>query len=82
MRYQQFGLAALVRKTRADRGERRAVSVKIREAIEGLALRKPPLPIAALYRQVRRFAQDLGEKVPCYGERRGTTEPTSSDREG
>jgi len=67
MRYQQFGLAALVRKTRADTGERRAVSVKIREAIEGLALQKPPLPIAALYRQVQRFARDLGERVPCYG---------------
>jgi putative transposase len=65
-RYQQFGLVALARKRRADTGGRRAVSVKIREAIEGLALQKPPLPIAALYRQVRRFAQDLTERVPSY----------------
>ena len=43
----QFGLAALARKRREDRGERRAVSQKLKEVIEGLALQKPPLPIAA-----------------------------------
>src|ERR1039458_2237896 len=43
--YRKFGLAALARKNRADRGERRAVSSKIKEAIEGLALQKPTLPI-------------------------------------
>ena len=53
--YQQFGLAALAREKPADTGEHRAVSVQIREAIEGLALQKPPLPIAALYRQVRQL---------------------------
>ena len=60
-------MAALARKQREDRGERRAVSLKLKEIIEGLALQKPPLPIAALYRQVRRFSQDLGEKTPSYG---------------
>ena len=65
-KYQQFGLAALARRKRADSGEHRAVSVKIREAIEGLALQKPPLPIAALYRQVRQLSQDLGEEPPSY----------------
>jgi putative transposase len=65
--YRRFGLAALARKQREDRGERRAVSQKLKEIIEGLAMQKPPLPIAALYRQVRRFAQDLGEKAPSYG---------------
>jgi len=65
--YRRFGLAALARKQREDRGERRAVSLKLKEIIEGLALQKPPLPIAALYRQVRRFSQDLGEKTPSYG---------------
>jgi len=34
--YRQFGLAALSRKPRDDRGERRVVSVKLKEAIEGL----------------------------------------------
>ena len=65
-KYQQFGLTALARRKRADSGEHRAVSVKIREAIEGLALQKPPLPIAALDRQVRQLSQDLGEEPPSY----------------
>jgi len=64
--YRKFGLAALARKNRADRGERRAVSVKIKEVIEGLALQTPPLPITAVCRQARRMAQDLGEEPPSY----------------
>jgi putative transposase len=66
-RYRRFGLAALSRKKREDRGGRRALSTKLREIIEGLALQKPPLPIAALYRQVVRFSQNLGERAPSYG---------------
>ena len=64
--YHQFGLSALARKRRADSGEHRAVSVKIREAIEGLALQKPPLPTTAICRQVRRLASVLGEEPPSY----------------
>lgn len=65
--YRLFGLAALSRKKREDRGERRVVSTKVKEIIEGLALQKPPLPIAALYRQVVRFSKDLNETAPSYG---------------
>jgi putative transposase len=65
--YRLFGLAALARKKREDRGERRAVSEKVKKVIEGLALQKPPLPITALYRQVVRLAKELGEKAPSYG---------------
>ena len=65
--YRLFGLAALSRKKREDRGERRAVSTKVKEIIEGLALQKPPLPISALYRQVARFSKDLNETAPSYG---------------
>src|SRR3954447_23926174 len=50
--YRQFGLAALARKARGDRGARRAVSPKITEAIEGLALRKP-LEFGHIKRQQR-----------------------------
>ena len=64
--YQRSGLAALVRKKRIDIGVGRTVPVKIKAAIEGLALAKPPLPISALHRQAQRLAQDLGEKVPSY----------------
>jgi len=38
--YRRFGLAALVRKNRRDCSKRRAVSPKIKEVIEGLALQK------------------------------------------
>jgi transposase InsO family protein len=65
--YRLFGLAALARKRREDRGERRVVSAKLKEVIEGLALQKPPLPLAALFRQVQRLSKDLGEKAPSYG---------------
>ena len=64
--YRQFGLAALARKTRIDSGERRTASQALKQAVEGLALQKPPLPIAALYRQIRRSAQNLGEPIPSY----------------
>ena len=64
--YRQSGLTALARRKRADHGEHRSVSADIRKAIEGLALQKPPLPIAALYRQVRRLAADRGEEPPSY----------------
>ncbi|MDZ4782927.1 MAG: helix-turn-helix domain-containing protein [Planctomycetia bacterium] len=62
--YRRIGLTALFRKKRTDRGERRVVSAKLEEAVEGLALQKPPLPIAALYRQVSRFSKELCEKAP------------------
>ena len=35
--YRRIGLTALVRKKRTDRGQRRVVSAKLKEAIEGLA---------------------------------------------
>ena len=65
--YRLFGLAALARKKREDQGKRRAVSTEMKKVVEGLALQKPPLPVATLYRQVVRFSKDLGEKAPSYG---------------
>lgn len=64
--YRQFGLAALARKKRTDNGEHREISSKLKNAIEGIALQKPPLPVATICRQARRLAQDLGEKPPNY----------------
>ena len=40
--YRRDGLAGLVRKGRSDRGKRH-LSDTLRQAIEGLALKKPPL---------------------------------------
>ena len=51
--YRQFGLAALARKKRTDNGQHREISAKLKEAIEGIALQKPPIPVAAICRQAR-----------------------------
>ena len=64
--YRQFGLAALARRKRTDTGEHREISAKLKEAIEGIALQKPPLPVATICRQARRLAQDLDEEPPSY----------------
>jgi putative transposase len=64
--YRQFGLAALSRKKRADNGQHREISAKLKEAIEGLALQKPSIPVAAICRQATRIARDLGEEPPSY----------------
>lgn len=64
--YRRYGLGALVRKRRSDTGQHREVSVKLKGAIEGLALQKPPLPIAAVCRQAQELARTLGEEPPSY----------------
>jgi putative transposase len=53
-RYRKDGFASLARKERTDQGGRRAVSRRMVAIIEGLALEKPRIPIAAIYREVIR----------------------------
>ena len=60
--YRQFGLAALARKKRTDNGQHREISAELKRAIEGIALQKPPIPVAAICRQARRLAHDLREE--------------------
>jgi putative transposase len=43
------------------------VSPKIKAAIEGLALERPPLSVRSICRQVRQFAEATGEPLPRYG---------------
>jgi len=64
--YRAFGLAALVRKTRGDVGARRVISDTIKTAIEGLALESHPLPITSVHRQIKDFAQAIGENTLRY----------------
>ena len=64
--YKRNGLPGLLRKERADRGDRRAISARLREAVEGLALERPPLPLSSVHRQVCQFAQLIGEAAPSY----------------
>ena len=63
--YRREGLAGLARKERSDRGKRR-LSDTLRQAIEGLALKKPPLSAASIHRQAVALAEHLGEAAPGY----------------
>jgi putative transposase len=65
-RYRTSGLAALARKPRIDRGRRRKLSAALQEAIEGLALKKPPLSIRVVCNQAKLLADRLGEEAPTY----------------
>ncbi len=64
--YQQGGLVALCRKSRADRGARRVFSPELVEVIEALALHTPRLSVATLYRQVADLAVHRGLVAPRY----------------
>jgi putative transposase len=66
-RYDAAGLAGLVRKRRMDRGRPRRLSPELHQCVEGLALQRPPLTIAAIHRQVGAFAQQHGLRPPSYG---------------
>ena len=63
--YRREGLAGLARKGRSDRGKRH-LSDTLRQAIEGLALKKPPLSAASIHRQAVTLAERLGEPPPSY----------------
>jgi len=65
-RYRAEGLAGLVRKGRADQGERRKLAPEMQKLVEGLALQKPPLSAALIHRKVRDLALSKGEPAPSY----------------
>ena len=64
--YRKSGLAALARKGRTDQGDRRLASTQLIQAIEGLALERPPLPISSIHRQASAMAETLQERKPSY----------------
>jgi putative transposase len=63
--YRREGLVGLSRKGRSDRGKRH-LSDTLRQAIEGLALKNPPLSAASVHRQAITLAERLGESPPSY----------------
>jgi putative transposase len=63
--YRRAGLVGLVRKGRSDRGKRH-LSDMLRQAIEGLALKKPPFSAASIHRQAITLSGRLGESPPSY----------------
>jgi len=66
-RYHIEGLPGLIRKRRADRGERRRLPSYLQQLVEGLALQTPPLSIAVIHRKVCELAQQHDLKPPSYG---------------
>jgi putative transposase len=64
--YRRFGLAALCRQDRSDRAVRRRLSPVLQQAIEGFALQKPALSVAAIHRQICQLAQQRREPFPSY----------------
>lgn len=63
-RYRAEGLAGLVRRVRADCGARHTQSPIVVRFVEGLALQRPPLSVAAIQREVARWARDGEHPVP------------------
>ena len=64
--YRKDGLAALAREGRSDEGARRLATERMVQAIEGLALERPPVPISSIYSQTNAIASTLGERRPSY----------------
>lgn len=65
-KYRKQGVGALGTKERIDRGQRRAMSPKMVELTEGLALERPRVPVTAIYRELGEFAAKSGERLPSY----------------
>lgn len=65
-RYRTDGLAGLARVPRSDSGHRRLMS-ELAQLIEGMALHKPRLSIAAIHRRVRSLAEKQNWTAPSYG---------------
>jgi putative transposase len=64
-RYRRQGLSGLVRGQRSDHGHHR-LRPGLREAIEGLALQRPPRSLASIQRQVAAIARERGWVEPSY----------------
>ncbi len=65
-RYRTHGLPGLIRQSRKDKGEKRAVAAELQQLIEGLALQKPRRTMATIHREVTRIAKEQGWNAPSY----------------
>jgi putative transposase len=63
--YRRYGLAGLVRKRRADDGQRR-LSGQMIEFVEGLALQKPPPAMRSIHRHACGVAHEQNARAPRY----------------
>jgi putative transposase len=60
------GLNGLTPKGRRDKGQRRVVSPEVKDLIQGLFLRTPPVPVSAIYRAVCEVCQKNNWRKPSY----------------
>lgn len=65
-KYRTAGLPGLARPARSDTGQRK-LTAEVVGLVEGLALRKPQPPVAAIHRRVAAVAQARGWQAPSYG---------------
>lgn len=65
-RYRTEGLAGLARMPRSDSGHRRIMS-ELAQLIEGMALHKPSLSVAAIHRRINGLAKKKNWPTPSYG---------------
>ena len=64
--YRAHGLAGLARRSRTDRGKRRSVSPEGIAIVEGLALQRPLLSVAAIRRELALWAAKADQSVPSH----------------
>ena len=64
-RYRKEGLTGLARKERGDK-DKRKLTPALQQLIEGMALRKPRMPVATIHREVTETAKKLGQEPPSY----------------
>lgn len=61
--YRKYGLKALARKTRTDKGKDRRILPNLRLLIEGMHLKSPHLSRAVIYRQIKKHQEE--KQLPC-----------------
>jgi putative transposase len=64
--YRAHGLVGLTRQRRADRGTRRTLSEDAIKLVQGLALQRPPLSVAAIHRELCSWARASGQPEPSH----------------
>lgn len=64
-KYRENGLSGLIRVTRSDSGNHKLPSELIK-LIEGMALHKPKLSVATIYRRLKTISKDSGYPSPSY----------------
>jgi len=64
--YKDQGLSGLTHKTRSDRGKYRNISMQLLHFIEGLALKKPKVSMAAICHKTSELAKILNEPTISY----------------